>query len=603
MLSKNLLNYTFSILFTLIINSPIYASSQSLKIEFIEDKPSSAAKIASSPSTSIMPFKLGFEFQEATGLCPWAQHNALIQKKKLFEVSVPSPTRILWHMVIDSNDIEFVTEPFAHNEKTSLELCMRTITDITTNLAEILNSEREITFDLFLKTVTERMLSYSLKLDFFDAYQLVQSRTLSLVHVTLDKKWEPSFVPQATIQHPLEYTIPLYFSLFGFDNNYMPNFSASLPLKDEFLEAQRDGDGERLKTIIGQFKTKLNGLVFLHALTMTSMSPTDYPSINQYVNVRESREVLALMQRTSSLDLGNCTASLGKVGEYIEATQQADTRQLADTLDAFTQYDQVDPKMSLVIMSRRPFSSMFKDIPDKDIHQNYAEYFNEVMAKNLSFRDVQRLFNKVNYAEQFFDSEQGTPRNLSFLEECLKVSFLRRNSETVSTLLQKGIVSTTMVRNFNENVLLMNTPISLFFENYFNFTLMSVDNPTHSITLDLNSDDLRSIVKPTKWSHDLLSPPLLLDKSNSMGRFREKMTQEEKLFGEAIIEVRGIKSVKPWFLNKIGLAPELSGIFLVNPKDIEKHSLGFFIYLNNFISNNYDCSIFETGLSHALRKY
>ncbi|AIL13453.1 hypothetical protein IM40_08075 [Candidatus Paracaedimonas acanthamoebae] len=381
----------------------------------------------------------------------------------------------------------------------------------------------------------------------------MQSKTLSLKHVPLDKKWKPSFVPQATIQHPLEYTIPLYFSLFGFDNNYMPNFSASLPLKDEFLEAQRDGDGEKLKTIISQFKTKLNGLVFLHALTMTSMSPIDYPSINQYIDVRESREVLTLMQRASSLDLGNCSTSLGKVGEYIEATQQADTKQLADTLDAFTQYDQVDPKMSLVIMSRRPFSSMFNDIPDEDIHQNYAEYFNKVMAKNLSFHDVQRLFNKVNYAEQFFDSEQGTPRNLSFLEECLKVSFLRRNSETVSTLLQKGIVSTTMVRNFNENVLLMNTPISLFFENYYNFTLMSVDNPTHSITLDLNSDDLRSIVKPTKWSHNLLSPPLLLDKSNSMGRFREKMTQEEKLFGEAIIEVRGIKSVKPcmWYENYI----------------------------------------------------
>ncbi|AIL13452.1 hypothetical protein IM40_08070 [Candidatus Paracaedimonas acanthamoebae] len=136
MLSKNLLNYTFSILFTLIICAPIFASPQSLRIEYLEDNPSSAARMASSSSSArIMPFKLGFEFQETTGLCSWAQHNALIQKKKLFEVSVPSPTKILWHMVIDSSDIEFVTEPFAHNERTSLELCMRTITDITTTKA------------------------------------------------------------------------------------------------------------------------------------------------------------------------------------------------------------------------------------------------------------------------------------------------------------------------------------------------------------------------------------------------------------------------------------------------------------------------------------
>lgn len=64
-----------------------------------------------------MPFKVGFEFQEATHLCRWAEDDFEIQKKKLFEIFDISTKRALWHLVIDSTDIECVTEPFSHTEE------------------------------------------------------------------------------------------------------------------------------------------------------------------------------------------------------------------------------------------------------------------------------------------------------------------------------------------------------------------------------------------------------------------------------------------------------------------------------------------------------
>jgi hypothetical protein len=106
-----------------------------------------------------------------------------------------------------------------------------------------------------------------------------------------------------------------------------------------------------------------------------------------------------------------------------------------------------------------------------------------------------------------------------------------------------------------------------------------------------------------KWNHDLLSPPPLLDESNSMGRYRKKMTSTEKHFGEAIVEIRAIRSVQPWFLKKCNIDQILAGKFLSKPENIVSHSEALFTFLGVFGSNNFDYDIFETGLSHALRQY
>ncbi|MBY0501030.1 MAG: hypothetical protein K2P93_03400, partial [Alphaproteobacteria bacterium] len=64
-----------------------------------------------------MKFKLGFEFQEGSSLCPWALENNNVQKKKLFKFKDHDTQKKLWHVVIDTSDIEFVTRPFSYKEQ------------------------------------------------------------------------------------------------------------------------------------------------------------------------------------------------------------------------------------------------------------------------------------------------------------------------------------------------------------------------------------------------------------------------------------------------------------------------------------------------------
>ena len=78
-----------------------------------------------------MRFKLGFEFQEISGLCPWALYDTKVQKKPLFWMIKYNPEtgskRRLWHVVIDTTDIEFVTEPFSDEDGAMLKVCIETL--------------------------------------------------------------------------------------------------------------------------------------------------------------------------------------------------------------------------------------------------------------------------------------------------------------------------------------------------------------------------------------------------------------------------------------------------------------------------------------------
>lgn len=53
--------------------------------------------------------------------------------------------------------------------------------------------------------------------------------------------------------------------------------------------------------------------------------------------------------------------------------------------------------------------------------------------------------------------------------------------------------------------------------------------------------------------HDALSPPWFLSLEDSMGKLNGDIQEEDKKYGEAIIEVRGIKNVGAWFLKRAGL--------------------------------------------------
>ena len=216
-------------------------------------------------SSQKMPFKLGFEFQEASGLCPWAINENNVQKKPLIffknKIINNEKEEILWHVEIDSSDIEFVTKPFTYKEKDSLKNTINSILESINILKDF--QKEKIYFDEWYLALEKKYSNQYEKTN-----KLKNSEEFFML---IPKNWKPQFSPQATIQHPLEYAIPLYFSLFGFNSPYMINFSASLPFRDIFLEAQQTANSENYLKCIEGYQQKMNGLVFLHALTLVSM--------------------------------------------------------------------------------------------------------------------------------------------------------------------------------------------------------------------------------------------------------------------------------------------------------------------------------------------
>ncbi|MBQ3565048.1 MAG: hypothetical protein IJA14_02775, partial [Alphaproteobacteria bacterium] len=237
-------------------------------------------------------FKIGFEFQETHNLCHFAKGNFLIQKKPIFAVMKGSQK--LWHLEIDGEDIEFVTEPFdGVNSRDDIFLCIKSISE-TCNFLKSKNSpNQDVSFDILIdeqaispkeKSLIERYKSINPALEkkYYNLERYLQSSlsepTLSVVtngeiystikseKLNISSVWEARFMPQVTIQHHLENTIPLIIGLFISDARISTeielNILRSLPcFKEEEL-------------ISDKYLTKENGLLFLHALTCSAMVNT-----------------------------------------------------------------------------------------------------------------------------------------------------------------------------------------------------------------------------------------------------------------------------------------------------------------------------------------
>jgi len=95
-----------------------------------------------------------------------------------------------------------------------------------------------------------------------------------------------------------------------------------------------------------------------------------------------------------------------------------------------------------------------------------------------NFYKVPSLFHKANYAEQFFDIKTGKERSLVNLLPLFQEEFVKINGEVLTKLLERGIVSTAMLRNLGDNVkaddfmILINKPGA-----YFIKTIDSIASP------------------------------------------------------------------------------------------------------------------------------
>ncbi|HXF90936.1 MAG TPA: hypothetical protein VNJ29_03300, partial [Candidatus Nitrosotenuis sp.] len=362
-----------------------------------------------------MPFQIGFEFQEISSLCPWAKDLKGIDKKKLFSFHLGRDPKPLWHVEIDDTDIEFVTPPFKPHEKNKLNLAISTIQVAIKVLQRELNTKSKITFDqwtreiLFELNLTDSEISQTQTYTDIAQREIIKPKPINFPHVDPEKitktelvvreevsYWKPIFAPQVTIQHPLEDTIPLYFSLFGFKSPYMISFVSNLPFLDFYQSKLQFADQNIMNKFIQMFRQKIHGLIFLHALTLSAMTP----------DVREEL-----------------------------SSAQTDQIQLQETQYAWQNFRQVDPKVRLTLMSRRPFSDMYANL--KQV--NYAEHFIKVMSLNpefTTFYKVPNHFRYTNYAEQFFNTKGAPLSGLwEFIQPLFEQKFLQNNYLVLQELL------------------------------------------------------------------------------------------------------------------------------------------------------------------------
>lgn len=509
-----------------------------------------------------MTFKLGFEFQEGSGLCPWALENYNIQKKPFFffeegesskQVEEEHKVMPLWHVVIDTSDIEFVTRPFTDSK--SLKTCVSTILTSLHTLQELFKSKKAVVFGEWVMSVASIFEEKPFRLTFSEHFDLVKNQLI----IKPSEEWEPRFSPQVTIQHPLDYTIFLYFGLFGFNNpSHMFPFVASLPFFNLFLQFHKEADSTKLKSLMGGYSKKISGLAFLHALTMVQMTPNE---------------------------------------------DDTDSKLLTETHQALTNFQQVDAKMRLTLMSRRPFSSMLKDIK-LPREANYSQFFFGAMVTHNTrfslFYNVPTLFYRANYAEQYFDPHTGKEVSLTVLAPLFREEFVKENEDTLIKLLERGIVSTVMIRNLSEKVQ-GNDFLSLIGNpsNYFMRIVDSVASPKKRYTIDKN----KSVIRKEEFTYDCLSPPEFLDLENSMGALKEKeLITQEMDYGEAIVEIRGIKHIEDWFIRKTKLNPKIKGTFLTIPKEnLIQEAVALFEFLEGFGTTT-DIEDIQLGMTHAVFK-
>ena len=503
-------------------------------------------------------FRLGFEFQASGSLCPNAPKSSFIQKKAIFEAITETKEK-LWHVEIDGTDIEFVTVSFSDKDDDKLKKCVQSIHDVFLDLSQILQT-KDFTFQEWLTHLQEKLYHR----DSNKGVHIIQSEFFNRVeniNIKMPHNWQPKFQPQVTIQHPLEYTVPLYFSLFGFnDNNYMLHFVTSLPgfnmISTSFASLQEEGNFEQWKNISKFFRNKLNGLVFLHALAIDTMAALE---------------------------------------------DQTDQQLLNETLIGLKESGQVDAKKKIPLMSRRPFSSMWHNIAthEKVIKilegsNTYPSYFKEMMEDNDMFikgRKAPELIFKSNYAKQFFDDFGNSIPLYNLYEHLFDQAFLKENEEILEKLLNEGVVSTTMIRNFHAVKSSGSYQILNSANEYYMNSIETVAQPNYRYIINNEGK-----IEKNKWDYDMFSPPWFLDEDDSMGKHKDEIDSQ---FGEAIIEVRGIRNVQASFLGKSGIQIKQIGDFLVYPDSMTHHAGSLFKFLQSFGQEENSLDI-NLGMSYII---
>jgi hypothetical protein len=479
-------------------------------------------------------FKIGFEFQVTNNhFCPWAKGIRSFQKQAIFAAF--NEGKKLWHLEIDGQDIEFVTEPFPCNDIKAIELCLNSISiacDVLVNIAkkniegyyaadacpfsisfcDWLNgykSPKKQTQVLLLKSSDQTQAIKKLMDENTSAEGLIAAFKSNGIDINTETEifkkiknapldipksadFEVKFTPQITIQHHLSNTIPLIVSLFCNIKENMTVMTLS-QLEKKILASLPNLNSA------GSFnyRDSINGLLFLYALTCA--------------------------QIPAEPDLKNA---------------------ISEVVRWFEEYGQVDPKVNITFLSRRPFSSMWQALKEKPSGSFRDLYQERIIKKNPLFTQiVAKNFNFFNYAEEYYYNGTDTRLDLSFLKKELlhkeygdkglyKIAPDLISNRNLDFLLKNGILCTELIWMLNPNI----------FNDYLNIAIDSVDKPVNYQYFDPKEMKFAS----KESTVDALSPPWFLEDDNSMGAFTDeklKTMNYNPEYGEAILEIRSFAEI------------------------------------------------------------
>lgn len=576
-----------------------------------------------------MPFRIGLEFQMNGRLCEWALNDHGLQKKPIF--IIVEDDKEICHVELDGPDIEFVTEHFAKEEKNQLLACVKAIKTIIDVTKIQLDSNLVINFKNWLDTLFE---STKLQIKTTPFFETIKEGTIKKLNSSAP--WEPTWQPQMTVQHPLQNTIALCNELFPNITSMQTLIKQSTPTNISPATALAGLMFLTAHEMVGMTNSYLMPLhpdhlldlsmalaMYFHGQDLTkpdllqlSINALSNPGLKELETHPLMRPCLVAIfeqdthkqqELFSNIPMGdlfikNMFAAIPNLETFLKIANNDKFMYkailLRDTFESYNTVHQFDAKRWTNFMSRRPFSHMLREIIDGGtpiVSDTVSTYllnkdggFSPCFNERISFADqLPNGFHLANYAEQFVD-ENNHPLNLEALLDFFNPTI--QGSMFLRDLLKNGVFCTTMFSVMDIDKSIPNVTITavakeviteVLNSQYTTVVLKSLDQPKQRNFLFIIKESSSIIIdamqlNETELPSDLLSPPFLLDKSNSMGQYRKGVFHSEydpNTFGSAIVEFRNIQQAK--HLKSMENAVAQSG-FLTIPTFVEEEALNVF---------------------------
>ena len=212
-------------------------------------------------------FRVGIELETGALLPEFVMSQHKFQKTPLFYCQNSRGMKY-WHVEIDTIDIEFVTVPFSGLDEAEFSESVSSLQNAACILREIVNSKKEATLGGWLQILKDKNQHLNwYTCDLFeplkDAYIQWNGRRC--------RDWDGLLQPHITVQMPLQMIIEFIFGLFSEDSCITSILEGALPFYTrEDCDKYFSSDNKRSER--EKFQNKLDGLMFLQALTMLDLT-------------------------------------------------------------------------------------------------------------------------------------------------------------------------------------------------------------------------------------------------------------------------------------------------------------------------------------------